>query len=124
MSRIKSKNTSPEIIVRKFLYKKGFRFRVNYKLQGKPDVIFPGRRIAVFVNGCFWHKHGCDNSVIPKTNRKFWKNKLNSNVARDKKVQKLLKKEDWSVYRIWECELEEKPCKTLKKLEIFIKSKK
>jgi DNA mismatch endonuclease, patch repair protein len=123
MSRIKSKNTSSELIVRKFLYKKGFRFRVNYRLEGKPDIIFPGRRIVVFINGCFWHKHGCDNSVMPKTNRKFWKNKLNGNVERDKKVQKILKKEGWTVYRIWECELEEKNSKTLNNLETFLKIK-
>lgn len=121
MSRIKSKNTSPELIVRKLLYSKGFRFRINYKLAGRPDVIFPGRKIAIFVNGCFWHKHGCDNSVMPKTNKKFWKNKLNKNIQRDKKVQKILKKEGWAVCEIWECELEEKTDKTLKKLEIFLK---
>ena len=121
MSRIKSKNTSSELIVRKFLYKKGFRFRVNYKLEGKPDIVFPGRRIAIFVNGCFWHKHGCNNSVMPKTNRKFWENKLDGNIKRDKKVQKILKKESWTVYEIWECELEEKNSKTLNNLETFLK---
>lgn len=121
MSRIRSGDTAPELIVRKFLYNKGFRFRINYKLEGKPDIIFPKRKIAVFVNGCFWHRHGCKNSVIPKTNRKFWKNKLAGNVRRDKKVQKMLEKEGWSVYKIWECELEQKRKKTLNKLIDFIK---
>jgi len=121
MSRIKSRNTSLELYVRKFLYKKGFRFRVNYKLEGRPDVIFPRKRIAVFINGCFWHQHGCNNSVIPKSNRKFWKNKLSNNIRRDRKVQKILVKEGWKTYRIWECELEERPSKALQRLEDFIK---
>jgi len=121
MSRIKSKNTSSELIVRKFLYKKGFRFRVNYRLEGKPDIVFPGRRIVIFINGCFWHKHGCNNSVMPKTNIKFWKNKLDGNIKRDKKVQNILEKECWTVYKIWECELEEKNSKTLNDLETFLK---
>jgi len=113
-----------ELVVRKFLYNKNFRFGVNYKLQGKPDIVFLRKKVAVFINGCFWHQHNCKNSVIPKTNHKFWKDKLNGNVARDKKVEKILKKENWIVYKIWECELEKKTNKTLKKLEIFIKKSK
>jgi len=123
MFRIKSRNTSPELSVRKFLYKKGFRFRVNYKLEGKPDVIFPKRKVAVFINGCFWHRHGCKNSIMPKTNRGFWKNKLESNVRRDKKVEKILKKQGWGIYKLWECELEQKKEKILKSLINYIKEK-
>lgn len=124
MSRIKSKNTSSELVVRKFLYSKRFRFGINSKLEGKPDIIFPKRKIAVFINGCFWHRHGCDNSVLPKTNRKFWNNKLAGNVRKDKKVQKMLENEGWSVYKIWECELEQKRKKTLNKFIDYIRNKK
>lgn len=123
MSKIRSKNTGLELVVREFLYNKNFRFRVNYKLQGKPDIVFPRKKIIIFVNGCFWHRHDCKNSVIPETNHEFWRDKLNGNVMRDKKVEKVLKKEGWIVYKIWECELEEKTNKTLKNLETFIRRK-
>jgi len=121
MSRIKSKNTSPELIVRKFLFNKGFRYRVHYKLVGKPDIVFGNKKIAIFVNGCFWHMHGCKNSVLPKTGRKFWKNKLEGNVKRDKKIERNLKKDGWSIYKIWECELEKNPEKSLEKIIKFFK---
>lgn len=124
MSRIKSADTGPERSVRKFLYKNGFRYRINYHITGKPDIVFPGKRIAVFVNGCFWHRHGCRNSVMPKTNRVFWRKKLSANVSRDKKVEKILKKEGWSVYRIWECELEKKEKnKTFARLNNYLRKK-
>lgn len=123
MSRIKSRNTSLELYVQKFLYNAGLRYRVNYKITGKPDIVFPAKKIAIFINGCFWHKHNCDNSVTPKTNREFWKKKLSVNVLRDRKVQNILKKEGWDVYRIWECELEKDEKKTLAKLINYIKKK-
>ncbi|MBU1032032.1 very short patch repair endonuclease, partial [Patescibacteria group bacterium] len=108
MSRIKSRNTKPELILRRYLHKSGFRYRVNYPLFGKPDLVFPKKKIAIFVHGCFWHQHGCKNSVIPKTNNAFWKEKLNKNVSRDKKVAKELKGKQWICKTIWECEIEDK----------------
>src|SRR5437868_14589153 len=87
MSRIREKNTSPELMVRKFLTSKGLRYRLHSsKVFGKPDIIFPSKHIAVFIHGCFWHQHGCKNSTVPKSNTDFWVQKLRSNVVRDKKV--------------------------------------
>lgn len=121
MSKIKSRNTSLELYVRKFLFNKGLRYRVNYKITGRPDIVFPAKKIAIFINGCFWHKHNCDNSVIPKSNREFWKNKLADNVKRDKDVEKKLKREGWKVYKIWECEIQNPNKKSLDKMIKFIK---
>lgn len=106
MSRIRSKNTKPELILRKFLHKSGYRYRVNLSILGKPDIVFTKKKIAVFVHGCFWHRHGCKNSVMPKTNTEFWEKKLNQNVKRDKEVKNLLAKEGWKQLIVWECELE------------------
>lgn len=123
MSRIKSANTGPERFVRKFLYKNGFRYRINYRITGKPDIVFPKRKIAIFVDGCFWHRHGCKNSVMPRTNKKFWRKKLSANILRDKKVKNILKKEGWSIYRFWECEIERNGKKSLMRLINYIKKK-
>ena len=106
MSRIRSKNTIPEIKVRKYLFNKGYRYRINYSLPGKPDIVFPKQKIAVFINGCFWHQHSCKNSVIPKTNVKFWKNKLELNKNRDKSIILELKNSNWKTIILWECEIE------------------
>ncbi|WP_430616651.1 DNA mismatch endonuclease, patch repair protein [Enterococcus sp. DIV0176] len=106
MSQIKSKNTKPELLVRKFLFSKGLRYRVNDKRYlGKPDMVFPKYQTIIFVNGCFWHHHGCKNSTIPKTNTEFWVNKINGNVLRDKKIYKELMELGWKVIIVWECEL-------------------
>jgi len=104
MSRIRARNTKPEIIVRKILSKSGIRgYRLNYKLFGKPDIVFPKRNIAIFIDGCFWHK--CPRCFKkPDTNRNFWMKKINSNVKRDKAVNSKLKKMGWVVLRIWEHE--------------------
>lgn len=105
MSRIKASNTSPEILLRKALFKKGLRYRLNYKLEGKPDIVIPWTGIAIFVNGCFWHQHGCTDTYRPKTNRKFWNTKLDQNIQRDCQVKKLLAKKGWHVISVWECEI-------------------
>jgi len=123
MSRIQSKNTKPELLLRKALSKMGYRYRINYKTHGHPDIAFTKARIAIFMHGCFWHQHGCNNSVIPKTNYNFWKNKLKSNVRRDRIVLKMLKKEKWSVLTIWECELEKHYNITINKIKRFIKKR-
>lgn len=98
MSRIKGTRTKPEIRVRKALYSKGLRYKIRSSIVGKPDIVFMKKRIALFVQGCFWHQHGCKNSTIPKTNSLFWESKLNSNRQRDCKVYSELLSKDWNVY--------------------------
>jgi len=108
MSKIKSKDTKPELKVRKILYKLGYRFRLHRKdLPGKPDIVLPKYKTAIFVNGCFWHRHNnCIEASRPKSNSEFWENKLNKNVERDLKKCQLLREDDWKVIVFWECELE------------------
>jgi len=110
MSRIKSKNTKPEILVRKFLFAKGFRYRVNdKKLPGKPDIVLPKYKTVIFVNGCFWHGHdGCKYFVVPKTRTDWWLDKINKNKAKDNdNIQKLMD-EGWQALVVWECDLKNK----------------
>lgn len=104
MSKIKSKDTTPEMKLRKELWARGYRYRIHYKLPGKPDIVFVGKRIAIFVDGCFWHK--CPKCYIkPKSNKKYWLPKIEKNVERDKKNTKLLENKGWKVIRIWEHEI-------------------
>ena len=107
---IKSRNTKPELIVRRWLYEAGYRYRLNRKdLPGKPDISMKGRRIAIFINGCFWHQHsGCRYAVIPATRRAFWEAKLNSNKTRDGKIKQILIENGWRTLVIWECSLKSK----------------
>jgi len=107
MSRIPSKNTKPEEIVRKYLFAKGLRYLKNDKrYPGKPDLIFPKYMTAVFVNGCFWHSHqSCKYFVVPKSNQEFWTVKLQKNCYRDKRNINKLKDMGWKVLIVWECEL-------------------
>ena len=109
MARVKSKNTKPEIFLRKLLWHKGFRYRVNYKnLPGSPDIYFPKYKTAIFVNGCFWHMHeNCKYSSIPKSNYEFWKNKLEGNVERDKKNYAQLESMGIKVIVVWGCEIKQ-----------------
>ena len=106
MSKIRSKDTGPEVAVRKILYSFGYQYRLHRKdLPGKPDIVLPKRKIAVFVNGCFWHQHeGCKRKSFPKTNTKYWEYKLNKNISRQKENIKLLEDSGWKVFLIWECE--------------------
>lgn len=107
MSRIHSKNTKPEELVRKFLFSQGFRYRKNdAKLPGKPDIVLPKYKAVIFVNGCFWHGHeGCRYFVWPKNNAEFWKEKITGNIQRDKHNHQLLANQGWHVIEIWECQL-------------------
>ena len=107
MSRIHSKNTKPEELVRKFLFSQGFRYRKNdAKLPGKPDIVLPKYKAVIFVNGCFWHGHeGCRYFVWPKNNAEFWKEKITGNIQRDKHNHQLLANQGWRVIEIWECQL-------------------
>lgn len=107
MSRIRSENTKPEILVRKYLFSKGFRYRLHVrKLPGKPDIVLPRYRILIFVNGCFWHGHdGCNYYVIPKTRTEWWRRKINRTKERDRNNILKLRNMNWKVITIFECEL-------------------
>ncbi len=116
MSQIRSKNTKPEVLVRQFLHSQGFRFRIHSnRLPGKPDIVLPKYKTAIFVNGCFWHGHaGCKYFVIPKTRTSWWVQKIGSNTKKDKENISKLSKEGWRVLSIFECELKKPKCeKTL-----------
>ena len=108
MSKIRGKNTKPEIILRSQLFKQGFRFRVHQKnLPGKPDIVLAKYKTAIFVHGCFWHYHkNCREERIPSTNSKFWKVKLDKNVQRDEVHRLQLEKLGWQVIIVWECDIE------------------
>ena len=107
MSRIRAKDTKPEMLVRKFLHANGFRYILHDKtLPGKPDIVLPKYRTVIFVHGCFWHGHtNCKYFKVPKTRTKWWLAKINRNKANDEKAQKALRKEGWKVINIWECSL-------------------
>jgi DNA mismatch endonuclease (patch repair protein) len=107
MSRIKGKNTKPELLVRKFLFDKRFRYRLNKKdLQGKPDLVLPKYNTVIFINGCFWHGHqGCRYFVIPQTRTDWWLEKINGTRLRDQDNIVQLKASGWNVITIWECQL-------------------
>ncbi len=104
MSAVRAKNTKPELDIRRRLFAMGFRYRLHVKgLPGTPDVVFPKYRSVVFVNGCFWHYHGCHLSSLPVTRRSWWKKKLKGNANRDSKAMSALQELDWRVLVIWEC---------------------
>lgn len=107
MSHIRSKNTKPEILVRKWLWQHGYRYRLNVKdIPGRPDIVLRKHRTVIFINGCFWHGHdGCNKFVMPKSNVEFWENKIRTNKARDEKNHRILRKAGWNVIVIWECQL-------------------
>jgi DNA mismatch endonuclease (patch repair protein) len=107
MSKIRSKNTKPEMALRKALFAKGFRYRINYKkLPGKPDIAFPKYKTAIFVHGCFWHGHeDCKISHIPKSNTEFWEHKISTNKERDKRSVMRILSLGWKVFTVWECEI-------------------
>ncbi|AXA74359.1 very short patch repair endonuclease [Achromobacter xylosoxidans] len=106
MSNIRGKNTAPERAVRKAAHALGYRFRLHRKdLPGSPDLVFPSRNTAIFVHGCYWHRHeGCRYCYTPKSNVDFWTQKFNRNVARDERVREELEQRGWRVITIWECE--------------------
>lgn len=107
MAAIHGKNTKPEILVRKFLFSRGFRYRLNHpRLPGHPDIVLKKYRTCIFINGCFWHGHeGCRYYRLPKTNVDFWKNKIEQNKIRDKKEQRQLADMGWHCITVWECQL-------------------
>lgn len=107
MSHIRSQNTKPEVALRRALWRRGFRYRLNVKkLPGSPDIVLPKHRTVVFVHGCFWHGHnGCKEYTVPKTNTEFWVKKVERNQERDQEVWRKLEAKGWSVEIVWECEL-------------------
>ena len=107
MSAIRGKNTKPEMIVRRGLWKRGFRYRLNYKrLSGHPDLVLRKYKTCIFINGCFWHGHeGCKYYTVPKTNTEFWVNKVQRNKERDERVKHELNAMGWNCITVWECEL-------------------
>jgi len=107
MAKVKSKDTKPELAVRRLLHSLGYRYRLHRKdLPGKPDLAFPSRRKAVFVNGCFWHGHeNCPRARLPSSNRNYWRAKLERNRERDERNLALLEEIGWSTMVVWECEL-------------------
>lgn len=107
MSGIRSKNTHPEIAVRKWLHAAGYRFRLHRKdLPGTPDIVLPRFRLVIFIHGCFWHQHeGCRQATIPQTRREWWMNKFAANKDRDRKVRRALEESRWRVVVLWECEV-------------------
>lgn len=111
MRAVRSKNTKPELVVRRLAHSLGFRFRLHRKdLPGSPDLVFPGRRRVVFVHGCFWHGHDCKRgSRQPKENAEYWRAKISRNVARDERVLGELSALGWESLTVWECELRDHP---------------
>lgn len=106
MSKISGKETKPEILVRKYLFSKGFRYRKNDKtLPGKPDIVLPKYKTVIFVHGCFWHGHSCKKGTLPQKNHAFWKEKISANTIRDHKNIHELQNRGWNVIIIWQCQL-------------------
>ena len=116
MSHIRGKNTGPEIKLRKLLWSRNIRgYRIHYNLLGKPDIVFTKKKIAIFIDGCFWHKCPIDFQE-PETRKEFWMKKINSNVERDERNTRQLQKDGWTVMRFWEHEVRKKPEDVLGKI--------
>ena len=120
MSKVSGKDTKPEIIVKKYLFSKGFRYRKNVKdLPGKPDIVLPKYKTILFIHGCFWHGHeNCEAAKLPASNIDYWTKKVSSNVTRDLHNRKILRELGWSVIVLWECELKIKSRE--KRLELLV----
>jgi DNA mismatch endonuclease (patch repair protein) len=125
MSAIRDRNTKPELILRKALWHSGIRgYRVNWKkAPGKPDIAFPGKKLAIFVNGCFWHRCPYCSPPIPKSNTKFWKEKFRRNVERDKQKLKYLHEKGWDTLVVWECQIKENVQSSFKKIKELLNEK-
>ena len=107
MSRIRGKNTKPELAVRRALHALGYRYRIHVRgLPGRPDLVFSRRKTAVFVHGCFWHQHGCKKTSTPKSRQEYWTGKFAANIERDKRNAEKLAAEGWRIFVAWECEIE------------------
>jgi len=121
MRRIRSKDTRPEMVVRRLAWKMGARYRLHrHDLPGRPDLVFAGKKRVLFVHGCFWHQHNCRRTHIPRTNLPYWLQKLERNRNRDKTNQKILTERGWKVLVIWECEVDNQE-RLLSKLRSFLR---
>jgi DNA mismatch endonuclease (patch repair protein) len=122
MAAVQSKNSKPEIAVRKLVHGMGYRFRLHGKgLVGHPDLVFAGRRKVVFVHGCFWHRHDlCPKASLPKTRPEFWQQKFDANVSRDERTERALIGDGWKVLTVWQCELKDTE-KLARRLNEFLK---
>ncbi len=117
MSRIRGKNTKPELLIRKHLYSHGVRYRLHTSLPGKPDIVIGRKKLIIFVNGCFWHAHSnCKDFRWPKTRTDFWKEKIGGNVLRDHKNYAALNNDGWKVLVVWECEIKRNKDRTLSRV--------
>jgi DNA mismatch endonuclease, patch repair protein len=123
MSRIKGRDTGPELRLRSLLHRAGFRFRLHAKdLPGRPDIVLPKYRTAIFVHGCFWHRHeGCRNATTPSTRPEFWQEKFDGNVERDKRNRAALETAGWTVITVWECDLKADADLIVRQLSIDIR---
>lgn len=121
MSRVKTHATKPELVVGKVVKELGYKIKTNVKsLPGTPDIVIPGKKAVIIVNGCFWHGHSCKRAHLPATNKTFWTKKIEGNVIRDKKNLKLLKKLGWKYIIVWQCHIKDEK-KVIKRIEDFIK---
>lgn len=125
MSRIRGRDTGIEILVRKYLFSKGFRYRKNVAtLPGKPDVVLQKYKTVIFIHGCYWHRHqGCKYAYSPKSNVEFWEKKFSENVANDEKVRIQLENDGWTVITLWECDLKRRFDSTMEELMQQLRSK-
>jgi len=123
MSRIRGRDTGPEMRLRSLMHRAGFRFRLHGKdLPGKPDIVLPKYRTAIFVHGCFWHRHeGCRNATTPSTRTEFWQEKFDGNVERDKRNTAALEAAGWTVITVWECDLKADADRIVDKLSTKIR---
>lgn len=123
MSKIRSKDTKPELFVRKSLHALGYRYRLHVKyLPGKPDIVLQRYKTVIFVHGCFWHQHpDCNKATLPKTNQESWKHKLNLNVERDKITSQDLKADGWRIITLWECEIEKDLPRIISQVDVQLK---
>lgn len=124
MAAVKSKDTAPEMAVRRLVHSMGFRYRLHVRtLRGTPDIVFPRLRKIINISGCFWHMHGCGRCRIPKSRRPYWLAKLKRNAARDKENQRLLRRDGWSLLVVWECQTSERATAALRtRIASFLKT--
>ena len=120
MARVKTKNTGPELVARKMLHRLGYRYRLHWTdLPGSPDIVFPRPKLAIFVNGCFWHGHACRYGRLPKSKLRYWRSKIEANRTRDVSKHRELRKQGWDFLVVWQCELKN-PEGALKKMVKFL----
>ncbi|MER8701348.1 very short patch repair endonuclease [Mesorhizobium sp. M1273] len=120
MARVKQRNTKPEMTIRQLLHSRGWRYRIHVKnLPGTPDIVFPRRKVAIFVHGCFWHGHSCKLGSLPKTRSEFWSQKIVGNRQRDDRKRDELQQSGWQVLIVWQCELADQSS-MLQRIESFL----